>query len=112
MGCKQLRFALYAALIPALLAFTSVDVRASKSGKVIGGFVVGAAVGAALSKKHRHRDRVYVPTYVPYPAGGYGPAWAQTYSPAPGVMCYPAQRACYNVGGAYNPHWTWTTYAR
>ena len=106
------RYATLAALASALLVSTHAEAPAGHKGAVIGGLVVGAAVGAALSKKHRHNTKIYVPGYAPYPPGGYVPAWQQTFSPKPGVICYPAQRACYDGGGAYNPKWTWKTFSR
>jgi hypothetical protein len=86
-------------------------VRADSTGAAIAGGVVGLAVGAALSKKHKHSKVIIVPEYrPPYPPGGYPNAFAQSYSPIPGIICYPVQRACYDAGGAFNPKWTNLTY--
>jgi hypothetical protein len=98
------RGALVAAIIGSAVA---PDVRAASKDAVaaaIAGGVVGLAVGAAISKKYQQDRVIYVPGYQPpYPPGGYPAAWGQSFSPRPGVICYPMQRACYDVGGAYNP---------
>lgn len=81
------------------------------TGAAIAGGIVGLAVGTALSKSDRYEPDVYVPGYQPlYPPGGYPYAWQQSFSPKPGVNCYPVQRACYDMGGAYNPKWTARTF--
>ncbi len=73
---------------------------------IIGG-IVGVAVGAALSRKHQHDNRVYYPNYQPYyPPGGYDPYFAGSFSPSPDVVCYRAQRVCYNANGSVANKWS------
>jgi hypothetical protein len=75
--------------------------------------VVGIAVGAALSHKHHHSPQVYYPGYQPpYAPGGYNPYFARAFSPAPGVMCYDAQRACYDADGTFSNKWMRRIYGR
>jgi hypothetical protein len=78
----------------------------NNTGAIIGGLIAGAAIGAAVSSQIRQPKTVYVPTPPP------PDPWPKTYSPAPGITCYPAQRACYNVNGSYNGRWTYNVYAR
>ena len=79
---------------------------AAKTGAVIGGIIAGAAVGAAVSSAINQPKTVYVP------APPQTQPWPQSFSPKPNIICYPAQRACYNVNGAYNANWTWKIYAK
>lgn len=106
MGRVKLRVTVLAVMASTSLMYMPTEAPAGHTGAVVGGLVVGAAIGAALSKKHKHVEKIYVPGYGP------PPVWTQTFSPKPGVLCYPAQRACYDAGGAYNPKWTWNTFGR
>jgi len=83
-------------------------------GAAIVGGIVGVAVGAALSKKHKHRDDVYYPGYRPaYPPGAYNRYWNAIRVPQRGVTCYDAQRTCYSDSGdGYSRKWTLTIYGR
>lgn len=95
------------ALVPATLVAESPKARADDAAAAIAGGIVGLAVGAALSKKHHHHEDVYYPGYAPpYGPGGYNPAWAQSFMPSPRIICYPMQRACYNVDGGFSVKWT------
>jgi len=109
---RAIRLLMMGILVPALCSAGLVGKASAKddTAAVIGGLIVGAAVGAAVSKKHKHPKTVYVPTYVPVPAGGYGPAWADSFSPRQGVTCYPYQRACYKGNGAFAPNVTWNVF--
>ncbi len=104
------RSLLIAALLPAFMLTPMQQAQAKHSdvGAAIAGGIVGLAVGAALSTKHHQNENIYYPGYQPpYPAGGYNPYWQQPpFSPAPGVLCYQAQQACYNVGGGYAGKWS------
>ena len=75
-----------------------------RAGAAIGGLIVGTAIAAAVSPRKKVVEKIYVPVGAPPPA--------EPYSPAAGVVCYPAQRACYTNGGGYDPRWTWQVYAR
>lgn len=69
--------------------------------------IVGVAVGAALSHKHQHDPVIYYQGYQPYyPAGGYNAYYNQTIRPASNVICYPAQRVCYNSNGSVANKWS------
>jgi hypothetical protein len=95
------------ALLPAVMVSQPPKARADDAAAAIAGGIVGLAVGAALSKKHHHHNDIYYPGYAPpYGPGGYGPAWGQSFSPAPGAICYPIQRACYRADGSFAPVWT------
>jgi hypothetical protein len=103
-----LRAAAVALLAPAIVFASHVPARSkSDAAAIVGGLIAGAAVGAAVSSVARYPDRVY---YAPAPPPP--PAWATAFSPKPGIVCYPAQRACYKESGAYAPNWTWRIYAR
>ena len=91
------------ALAAASLGMTNPAPAGNNAGAVAAGIIIGAAVGAAVSSDIKHKNKIYVPG--PPPPG-------QAFSPKPGVWCYPAQRACYNSGGAYAPNWTYKVYAR
>ena len=81
--------------------------RSSKTGAVVGGLIAGAAIGAAISSAN-HPTTVYVEERSkPKPN-----KWGESFSPKPGVRCYPAQHACYSSDGAYNANWTHKVYAR
>lgn len=74
---------------------------------IVGG-VAGVAVGAAIADaaKPKKKKIVYEGYAPPYAPGQYDPYFNQAYSPVAGVVCYPAQRACYNNGGTVNGTWT------
>lgn len=78
------------------------------TGAAIVGGVAGLAVGAAIADATRpKKKKIYYDGYQPpYPPGGYDPYFNQAYSPVAGVVCYPAQRLCYNNGGSVNGTWT------
>ena len=63
-----------------------------------------AAAGAAIADAAKpKKKKIAYPNYQPpYQPGGYNPYFNQAYSPEAGVVCYPAQRLCYNNGGAVN----------
>ena len=59
-------------------------------------------MGAALSDQHHHNKKIYYNGYnPPYAPGAYDPYFAKVYSPAANVVCYSAQRVCYNNNGSY-----------
>ena len=74
---------------------------------IVGG-VAGVAVGAAIADAARPKQKkiVYPGYQPPYAPGRYDPYFNQAYSPEGGVVCYPAQRLCYNNGGSVNGTWT------
>ena len=78
------------------------------TGAAIVGGVAGVAVGAAIADAAKpKKKKIAYPNYQPpYQPGGYNPYFNQAYSPEAGVVCYPAQRLCYNNGGAVNGTWT------
>lgn len=79
-----------------------------RTGAAIGGAIVGGAIVSALSpRKVIVEKNVYVPTVAPAPAYP-----TDSFSPGAGIVCYSSQRACYTMGGGYNPQWTWTVFAR
>ena len=96
------------ALIPAfLMAMTASAPAVSKTGAAVIGGAVGLGVGAAISKSKKQKKVIYYPGYAPpYPPGGYDPYWNRVTSPAPGILCYPAQYACYTANGSFSPKWT------
>jgi hypothetical protein len=74
---------------------------------------VGVAIGAALSHKHKHRKDVYYPTYEPrYPDGEYDGYWQSSFSPQPGVICYNAQRICYDDNGTISHRYTFRIFGQ
>lgn len=78
-----------------------------KTEHILGGALIGGAIVAAVSPRKTVTNTVYVPVPAPPPAPG-----PDGFMPTPGVYCYAVQRACYTVGGGYNPQWTWQVYAR
>lgn len=74
---------------------------------IVGG-VAGVAVGAAIADAAKpKKKKIYYEGYAPpYEPGHYDPYFNQAYSPATGVVCYPAQRLCYNNAGAVSGTWT------
>jgi hypothetical protein len=81
-----------------------------RTGAAIGGAIIGGAIVSALSpSKVVVEKNIYVPTVVPAPPPAYP---TDSFTPGPGVVCYTSQRACYTVGGGYNPQWTWSVFAR
>jgi hypothetical protein len=78
-----------------------------RTGAAIGGAIVGGAIVSALSPRTTVVERnIYVPAAAP------PPPYQDSFSPGPGVICYSGQRACYTMGGGYNPQWTWQVFAR
>ena len=99
-GCASV--ALLVAAEPAAQAKTMGPTAAA----IVGG-VAGVAVGAAIADAAKPKKKIVYPAYQPpYPPGQYDPYFNQAYSPVAGVVCYPAQRACYNNGGTVNGTWT------
>lgn len=73
---------------------------------IVGG-VAGVAVGAAIADAAKPKKKIIYPDYQPpYQPGRYDPYFNQAFSPEGGVVCYPAQRLCYNNGGSVNGTWT------
>lgn len=108
MLSNRLKLSLIAAMACAVIAggVTSDAVaKSSKTGAVVGGLIAGAAIGAAISSSN-HPTTVYVQEK-PKPN-----KWGDSFSPKPGVRCYPAQHACYSSDGAYNGNWTHKVYAK
>jgi hypothetical protein len=103
-----IRFSLAVALLCAATPMTmSGPAQANDVTAAIAGGIVGLAAGAALSQAHQHDKVIYYPGYVPPdPPRGYGPYYARSFSPDPGVICYPVQRACYRANGSFAPAWT------
>lgn len=98
-----------ASIVPLATATPSPAKDHGRTGAAIGGAIVGGAIVSALSpRKVVVEKNIYVPTVVPAPA----PYPTDSFTPGPGVVCYTSQRACYTVGGGYNPQWTWTVFAR
>lgn len=73
-------------------------------GGAIAAGIIGLAVGAAVDNAVHRDEYVYGPPRPVYRAG-------TPFSPHFNVMCYPAQRACYNNGGYYNPNWSYRVFA-
>jgi hypothetical protein len=79
---------------------------AGKTGDAIAAGVVGAAIIAAASRHHRHHKNLYYDEYEYYPPEEYDTRWNNAYSPAPGIVCYRAQVACYKANGHFSAKWT------
>lgn len=110
MVSTKIKLSIVAASAFAVLAgsmTTEAVSRSSKTGAVVGGLIAGAAIGAAISSAN-HPTTVYVEER-PKPSPN---KWGESFSPKPGVRCYPAQHACYSSDGAYNANWTHRVYAR
>jgi hypothetical protein len=94
-----------------LVAFQpKAEAKISTGGAAILGGVAGLAVGAAIADSQRNKKIYYQGYNPPYPPGGYGPYFNQAFSPTAGVVCYPAQRLCYNNAGSISGKWTRNVY--
>ena len=71
-----------------------------------------SAGGAAILDAHAKKNKkIYYKGYnPPYQPGGYDPYFNQAFSPTTGVVCYPAQRLCYNNAGSISGTWTRKVY--
>lgn len=78
---------------------------------IVGG-VAGVAVGAAIADAAKPKQKkIYYDGYAPpYRPGNYDPYFNQAFSPSTGIVCYPAQRLCYNNGGTVSGTWTRKVY--
>ena len=106
---------LTAAALGMLVPAFTMEAQASRKHvrEAIAAGVVGAAIGAALSHKHRHNNDVYYDGYVPpYQDNGYDDYWRKSFSPAPGVMCYNAERICYDANGTISHRNTFRIFGR
>ena len=106
MSGRFLKLAAVAVFASALFAGAPARA-ANNTAAVVGGIIAGAAIGAAVSGALNHPKPIYPPKPPPPP-----PPWQQSFQPAAGVWCYPAQRACYRDNGAYAPVWTAKIYGR
>jgi hypothetical protein len=68
---------------------------------LIGGALLGGFAEAAISNQHQHEAQ-----YVPAPAPHRSTHPKAPFSPAAGVVCYPAHWACYNNAGHLDAAWT------
>ena len=82
------------------------------TGAAIVGGLAGVAVGAAIADAARPaRPKYYYDGYAPpYRPGNYDPYFNQAFSPSAGVVCYPAQRMCYDNNGTVSHKWTRRVY--
>ena len=101
---------LSALLAAALLAVLQqkAEAKISSTGAAILGGVAGLAVGAAIADSRKPRTKIYYEGYAPPPH--YDPYFNQAFSPTAGIVCYPAQRLCYNNGGSISGKWTRNVY--
>ncbi|PZQ47542.1 MAG: hypothetical protein DI556_16990 [Rhodovulum sulfidophilum] len=70
---------------------------------LIGGALLGGIAASAISNQHVHETQ-YVPAPPPPPRHRSGQK--APFSPAAGVVCYPAHWACYNNDGHFDAAWT------
>ena len=104
-----------ASVILSSLSLAPTDAHAKRKHvkEAIAAGIIGAAVGAALSHKHRHRNESYYPGYQPrYPDGGYNDYYSNTFSPGGGIICYRAQRICYDPNGTISHRTTFRIFGR
>jgi hypothetical protein len=69
---------------------------------LVGGALLGGIAEAAISNQHRHETQYVVET--PRHVAPARPKAA--FSPAAGVICYPAHWACYDNNGHFDAGWT------
>jgi hypothetical protein len=99
-GRTRTALALAVALSLPIAAIPGIPAHASKTDDAIAAGIVGLAVGAALSHKHKHRKDIYYRGYQPYyPENDYDDYYSRTFSPGGGIICYRAQRICYDPNG-------------
>ena len=90
-----------AAMAAALSAQTTPSFAHNDTGTAVAAGIVGLALGAAIASSADRDRHVYGPPPVP----AYAPP--PPFSPAGGVICYPAQQTCYNNNGVIA--WSWTS---
>ena len=85
--------ALTALVTMSLLVPTTPTMAKDNTGAIIG-LIAGAVVGAAVASNVKHSNKIYVDK----PKRN---EWNRSFSPKPGIHCYPAQQACYHKDGSY-----------
>ncbi|WP_395689918.1 hypothetical protein [Aestuariivirga sp.] len=111
MTIKMFAVAAAAALLLAGLPQVVQAKSIGPTGAAIVGGVAGLAIGAAIADANRPKKKIYYEGYAPpYRPGNYDPYFNQAFSPATGIVCYPAQRLCYNNGGSVSGNWTRKVY--
>ena len=86
--------AIVAALVTVSSLVWSLPVVAKDNTGAIVGLIAGAVVGAAVASSVKHPTKLYIDK----PKRN---DWNRSFSPKPGVHCYPAQQACYHKDGSY-----------
>lgn len=90
------------------------EAKMGPTGAAIVGGVAGLAVGAAIADSYHNNNKKKVYYYdgyaPPYRPGQYDPYFNQAFSPGTGIVCYPAQRMCYNNNGSVSGVWTRKVY--
>lgn len=111
-SASRLLLAAFAAAAMLVAVQPKAEAKISAGGAAVLGGVAGLAVGAAIADSHKNRNKtIYYQGYnPPYQPGGYDPYFNQAFSPAAGIVCYPAQRLCYNNGGSISGGWTRSVY--
>ena len=106
------RFTIAAIAAAAILASVqhAAEAKISSTGAAILGGVAGLAVGAAIADSQKKKTIYYEGYAPPYQPGAYDPYFNQAFSPTTGIVCYPAQRLCYNNGGSISGTWTRKVY--
>jgi len=101
MGISRLRVFSIMAATTAALVMQTVPSSAHSNGAAIAAGIIGLALGAAVADSAHSRDPN---VYGGPPPAAYGPP--PPFSPAGGVVCYPARQQCYMPNGLLS--WTWT----
>lgn len=75
---------------------------ANNAAAALAAVAIGGVIAAAIAKnREQHPYQPYGYGAAPYPP----PTENISFSPAPGIMCYGAQRACFS-GMVYSPDWS------
>ena len=70
--------------------------------------IIGSAIVGAISDDHKYYHHKSEPGYG---AGSdFRKSWGRSFSPHPGITCFPGQRACYKDGRGYSAQWTRKVY--
>lgn len=111
MHIKLIAAAAAAALLLASVPQAAQAKTIGPTGAAIVGGVAGLAIGAAIADANRPKKKIYYEGYAPpYRPGYYDPYFNQAFAPTAGVICYPAQRLCYNNNGTVANNWTRRVY--
>ena len=109
-SASRVLLAAFAAAAMLVAAQPKAEAKISAGGAAVLGGIAGLAVGAAIADSNKNKKIYYEGYNPPYRPGAYDPYFNQAFSPTTGIVCYPAQRLCYNNSGSISGNWTRKVY--